>query len=111
VLTKAYRFTGEISSIQRHEDQLTTEITRWQKASSRTLPTETKPAWHHQFSHNSKSWIPNTLENQDLDLKSHLMTLIEDFKKNINNSLKEIQENTGKEVEVLKELQETQPSK
>ena len=31
------------------------------------------------------------------------------FKKNINNSLKEIQENTGKQVEVLKE--ETNPLK
>jgi hypothetical protein len=31
------------------------------------------------------------------------MMLIEDFKKDINNSLKEIQENTGKQVEALKE--------
>ena len=31
------------------------------------------------------------------------MMVIEDFKKNINNSLKEIQENTGKQVEALKE--------
>jgi hypothetical protein len=29
--------------------------------------------------------------------------MIEDFKKDINNSLKEIQENTGKHVEALKE--------
>jgi hypothetical protein len=36
------------------------------------------------------------LEKQDSDLKSHLMMMIEDFKKDINNSLKEIQENTGK---------------
>ena len=34
----------------------------------------------------------NTLEKQELDLKSYLMTLIEDFKKDINNFLKEIQE-------------------
>ena len=34
------------------------------------------------------------------------MMLVEDFKKGINNSLKEIQENTTKQVEVLKELQE-----
>jgi wobble nucleotide-excising tRNase len=33
------------------------------------------------------------------------MMLVEDIKKGINNSLKEIQENTAKEVEVLKELQ------
>jgi hypothetical protein len=31
---------------------------------------------------------PNTPEKQDLDLKSHLMMLVEDFKKDINNSLK-----------------------
>ena len=30
------------------------------------------------------------------------MMLIEDFKKDINNSLKEIQENSAKEVEALK---------
>jgi hypothetical protein len=36
------------------------------------------------------------------------MMKIEDFKKDINNSLKEIQENRGKQVEVLKE--ETQKS-
>ena len=34
--------------------------------------------------------------------------LVEDFKKDINNSLKEIQENTGKKLEALKE--ETQKS-
>jgi hypothetical protein len=31
-----------------------------------------------------------TLEKQDSDLKSLLMTMIEDIKKDINNSLKEI---------------------
>jgi DNA anti-recombination protein RmuC len=36
------------------------------------------------------------------------MMMIEDFKKDINNSLKEIQENTGKQLEALKE--ETQKS-
>jgi hypothetical protein len=36
------------------------------------------------------------------------MRLIEDLKKDINNSLKEIQENTCKQVEALKE--ETQKS-
>jgi hypothetical protein len=56
----------------------------------------------------ASSGYPNTPEKQDLDLKSHLMMLIEDFQKVINNSLKEIQENTGKQVEDLKE--ETQKS-
>jgi hypothetical protein len=42
-----------------------------------------------------------TKENQDSDLKSLLMMMIEDFKKDINNSLKEIQNNTGKQVKSL----------
>ena len=49
-----------------------------------------------------------TPEKQDMDLKSLFMMMMEDFKKEINNSLKEIQDNTGKQVEVLKE--ETQKS-
>ena len=32
--------------------------------------------------------------------------MVEDIKKDINNSLKEIQENTAKELQVLKEKQE-----
>jgi hypothetical protein len=40
--------------------------------------------------------------------KSYLMLLVEYFKKDINKSLKEIQENTGKQVEALRE--ETQKS-
>ena len=37
-----------------------------------------------------------TVEKQDSDLKSLFVMMIEDIKKGINNSLKEIQENTGK---------------
>jgi hypothetical protein len=48
---------------------------------------------------------PNTPRKQDSDLKSYLMMLVEDIKKGFRNSLKEIQ-NTAKEVEVLKEIQE-----
>jgi hypothetical protein len=48
---------------------------------------------------------PNTPEKQDWDLKSYLRMVVEVFKKGINNSLKEIQENTAKQVEALKELQ------
>jgi chromosome segregation ATPase len=50
----------------------------------------------------------DTPKKQDSDLKSHLMMMIEDFKKDINNSLKEVQENTEKQVETFKE--ETQKS-
>ena len=46
---------------------------------------------------------PNTPEKLDLDLKAYLMILVEDIKKDFNNSLKEIQENTAKQIEALKE--------
>ena len=44
---------------------------------------------------------PNTIEKLDPDLKVYLMMMVEDIKKEFNNSLKEIQENTAKQVEVL----------
>jgi hypothetical protein len=46
---------------------------------------------------------PNTPEKIDPDLKAYLMMMVEDIKKDINNSLKEIQENTAKDFQVLKE--------
>ena len=56
-----------------------------------------------QFSQHTKPRYPNTPKKQDSDLRSHLMMMIDDIKKNINNSLKKIQENTGNQVEALKE--------
>ena len=50
-----------------------------------------------------------TPEKQDMDLKSILMMIMEDYKKDINNSLKEIQENTGKQVEALKKQTQNIP--
>jgi hypothetical protein len=50
---------------------------------------------------------PNIPEKIVPDLKAYLM-MVEDIKKYFNNSLKEIQENTAKQVEDLKE--ETQKS-
>jgi gas vesicle protein len=49
---------------------------------------------------------PKTPEKLDPDLKAYLMMMVEDIKKDFNNSLKEIQENTAKEAQVLKEKQE-----
>jgi gas vesicle protein len=46
---------------------------------------------------------PNTPKKIDLDLKAYLMMMVEDIKKDFNNSLKEIQENTAKQIEDLKE--------
>jgi hypothetical protein len=40
-------------------------------------------------------------ERQGMDLKSLLMMMKEDYKKDINNSLKEIQENTSKQGKEL----------
>ena len=59
-------------------------------SSEPSSPTTVSPRYH------------NTPEKQDSDLKSHLMMMIEEFKKDINSSLKEIQENTGKHIEALK---------
>jgi hypothetical protein len=49
---------------------------------------------------------PNTPKKIYLDLKAYLMMMVEDMKKDFNNTLKEIQENTAKELQVLKEKQE-----
>jgi hypothetical protein len=54
---------------------------------------------------------PNTSEKLDSDLKAYLMMMVEDIKKDFNNSLKEIQENTAKGVEVLKENRKIQPNR
>jgi hypothetical protein len=45
---------------------------------------------------------PNTPEKLDPHLKAYLMMMVEDIKKDFNNSLKEIQKNTAKQVETLK---------
>jgi hypothetical protein len=41
-------------------------------------------------------------KEQDFDLKSHLMKMIEDLKEDKSNSLKEIQETIGKKAGALK---------
>jgi hypothetical protein len=46
---------------------------------------------------------PNTPKKLDPDLKAYIMMMVENIKKVFNNSLKEIQENTSKQVEDLKE--------
>ena len=41
---------------------------------------------------------PNIPEKLDPDLKTYFMMMVDDIKKDFNNSLKEIQENTAKEL-------------
>jgi hypothetical protein len=43
-------------------------------------------------------------EKQAMDLKSLPMMMMEDYKKDMYNSLKEIQENTSKHVKVLDKI-------
>jgi hypothetical protein len=59
-------------------------------SSEASSPTTTSPGY------------PITPEKQDSDLKVLLMMIIKDIKEDINNSLKEIQESTGNQVEALK---------
>jgi methyltransferase-like protein len=63
------------------------------------------PSSEHSTSTPPSPGHPNTTEMPDPDLKAyqHLMMIVEDIKKDINNSLKEIQEKTAKQVEDLKE--------
>jgi hypothetical protein len=64
----------------------------------------------HSPSSNPTSASPgykNTPEKVDPDLKAYLMMMVEDIKKEFNNSRKEIQENTAEEVQVLKKQKQT----
>jgi hypothetical protein len=54
---------------------------------------------------------PNTPEKLDPDLKTYLMMMVEGIKKDFNNSLKEIQKNTAKQVEDVKEETHTHTHK
>ena len=53
----------------------------------------------------------NTPETQDMDLNLQLMMLIEGFKKDVNNSLKEIQETLVNRKKPLKNYRKVQPNK
>jgi hypothetical protein len=55
-----------------------------------------------QYVYHSEFWILQHTQKQNTDSKSYLMMLVEDFEKSINNLLREIQENTAKQVEDLK---------
>nr|AAQ96233.1 LRRGT00020 [Rattus norvegicus] len=50
---------------------------------------------------------PHTPEKQDLNLKSHLIMMLEDFKKDMKNSLRETQENINKQEAYREESQKS----
>jgi hypothetical protein len=54
------------------------------------------PSSEHSTNTSPSPGHANTPENLDLDLKAYLMMMVEDIKKDFNNSLKEIQENPAK---------------
>ena len=56
-----------------------------------------------QHSHLAQSWAPQHTGKAKPGLKAYLMMMVEDIKKDFNNSLKELQENTAKQVEDTKE--------
>jgi hypothetical protein len=68
-------------------------------SSERSTPTSTSPG--HL----------NTPEKLDQDLKAYLLMMVEDIEKDFNNSLKEIQENTSKELQTLKKNRKTQTNR
>ena len=61
-------------------------------SSEPSTPTSASPGYH------------NTPEKLDPDLKAYIMMMVEDIKKDFNNSLKEIQENTVKQVKELNKV-------
>jgi hypothetical protein len=63
------------------------EIIRWYEASKRTEATENKVTWHHQNKTLPTIASPGytiTPEKQDMDLKSILLMMMEDYGKEIN---------------------------
>jgi hypothetical protein len=83
--------TRDIQMVGHKQKNISNRKGGYLESSELNYPTITSPGY------------TTTPEKQDSDIKPLLMTTIEDFKKDINNSLKEIQENTGKQVEALKE--------
>jgi hypothetical protein len=81
-----------------------TWITRWLKSRGRPQPTRARTIWHHL---NSIILPPEFLEYVNIakaqqdDLKSNFIKMIVNFKKEMNKFLKEIRENTIKQVKKM----------
>jgi hypothetical protein len=60
------------------------------------------PSSEHSTPTSPSPGHPNTPKKLDTVLKAYLMMMVEDIKKDFNNSLKEIQENTTKELQIQK---------
>jgi hypothetical protein len=110
LLIEANIITWGTSSNQRHLQQLTPEIARWWKANIRILLTKTKTLTiiRTQNSHFAQSKAPQHTRKATPGFKSISHDDGRGHQEDLNKSLKEIQENTAKQVEDLKE--ETQKS-
>ena len=103
--------TRRTGSNQINQGQGALEINRWQEARHKSRSNRNQgylASLEPNFPTIASLGFTITPEKQDMDLKLHRMMMMEDYKKDINNYTKEIQENAGKQVEALKE--ETQKS-
>jgi hypothetical protein len=74
------------------------------KGKHKTIRNRSQNMWassEHSLPTTASPEYTNTPENQKSVLKSYLIKRIQSFKEDINDSLKEIQENTGKQVKEL----------
>jgi hypothetical protein len=109
LLKEAYRIMRGTSSNQRQLQ--TTNSREYQMAKGKCKNLTNRNQDHSPSSECSTPMSPspghpNTPEKIDPDLKAYLMMMVEGIKKDFNNSLKEIQKNTAKELQVLKGKQE-----
>jgi hypothetical protein len=114
LLIETNRITRGTSSNQRQLQQLIPEITRWREANIRILLTEAKTTHHHQnvaLPPHPVLGNPNTPEKLDKDLKAYLMMMVEDIKKDFNNSLKKFRRTLIKCYKSLKKNKKTQPDR
>lgn len=92
------RITGGTGSSQKQQGQVALDMARWKEASTRTYTTETKSTWHHRHPVLllPKAWMPHHTRKTRFRFNINLIMITEDFRKEINNSLKEIQKNHRK---------------
>jgi hypothetical protein len=81
-----------------------------ERGKSETICNRTQYTWalsEHSSPTTTSPEYTNMPENQESDLQSFFMKIIMFFKEDINNSLKEIQINTGKQVKELNKRTKT----
>ena len=94
LLTEANRMPGETSSSQRQLKQLTNareyQMAKGKPKNHTNRKQDCSTSSEPSTSTSASSGYSKTPKKQDSGFKSYLMMLVEDFKRGINNSLKEI---------------------